>query len=307
VTGRWRRRGLLVEAPTPQSWAVSHAALPAVLRGTEGVHELFYSPRDARGRAHIARARLREVNDGLEVDGFDPEPVLAPGALGGFDDAGVTTSCLVDLGERLYVYYTGWSLGVSVPFYLHVGLAVSYDRARTFVRESEAPLLERDKVDPYLTASPSVLLDGGTWRMWYVSGAGWELEDGRPKHRYHVKYAESDDGVNWRRPGLVSIDFRDETEYAIARPCVLKEDGLYRMWFSSRGDAYRLGYAESTDGLAWERAEDAGLLPAGAPAWDSEMIAYPFVCSSANQRFLLYNGNGYGRTGIGYASFEAGA
>ena len=73
------------------------------------------------------------------------------------------------------------------------------------------------------------------------------------------------------------------------------------MWFSSRGDVYRLGYAESADGIAWERLDDqAGLEPA-SEGWDSEMVCYPAVCGTEGRRYLLYNGNGYGATGIGYA------
>jgi hypothetical protein len=35
--------------------------------------------------------------------------------------------------------------------------------------------------------------------------------------------------------------------------------------------------------------------------WDSEMVTYPVVADVAGERFMLYNGNGYGRTGIGLA------
>ena len=141
--------------------------------------------------------------------------------------------------------------------------------------------------------------------MWYVSGTGWERRDGRPIHGYHIKYAESDDGLTWNRNGHVCIDYRDESEYAIARPCVIRDGDRYRMWFCARGETYRLGYAESWDGLTWERRdEEAGLDPSST-GWDSEMICYPAVFDSKGRRHLLYNGNGYGASGIGYA-IEAG-
>jgi hypothetical protein len=38
--------------------------------------------------------------------------------------------------------------------------------------------------------------------------------------------------------------------------------------------------------------------------WDAEMIAYPHVVDVGERRWLLYNGNGYGRTGIGAAVME---
>ena len=196
-------------------WSHSHAALPAVERTPKGALNLYYSPRDERGRAHIARARLALGPEGeLTVAGHEQEPVLSPGELGAFDDAGVTMSCVVqgEEGQGTLLYYTGWSLGVSVPFYFYAGLAVRRPGEHLFERVSKAPILERNAVDPYLTASPWVLREReGVWRMWYVSCARWELVgDDEPRHYYHVRYAESEDGVNWERAGQVAIDFKDE-------------------------------------------------------------------------------------------------
>ena len=58
--------------------------------------------------------------------------------------------------------------------------------------------------------------------------------------RYNIKTAHSLDGKHWVRKGHVCIDFKDNTENALARPYVLLEDGLWRMWFSSAQTLYRL-------------------------------------------------------------------
>jgi hypothetical protein len=301
----WNKRGVLLGAPTPQPWASSHAALPASEPLGADAFRLYYSPRDEHGRAHVARATVHARAGGLEVAADDPEPVLAPGRIGAFDESGVTVSCVVPDGARTLLYYTGWTRGRTVPFYFYVGAAVSEDGGDTFARVSEAPILERNAVDPFLTASPCVLIDEGGWRMWYVSCVEWEQGSDAPRHRYHVRYAESADGLAWRREGRVAIDFADASEYAIARPCVRREDGRYRMWFSARGDAYRLQYAESADGETWERLPAPSGLAPGPDGWDAEMLAYPWVVDAGGERHLLYNGNGYGRTGIGYATETA--
>jgi hypothetical protein len=303
--GAWSRRGLLIEAPVQRPWSHTHAALPAVEEGEGGDLHIYYSPRDERGRAHIARARL-EVQPGgaLRVSDYEPEPVLSPGPLGAFDDAGVTVSCVVQGGEGTLLYYTGWALGVSVPFYFYAGLAIRPHGEREFRRVSPAPILERDAVDPYLTASPWVLREGERWRMWYVGCARWELDadpGGAVRHYYHVRYAESEDGVHWRREGRVALDFRDAAEYAMGRPCVVRDGDRYRMWLCARGDTYRLAYAESPDGIEWERADARTTLAGPSEEWDSQMQAYPAVFDRGGERYLLYNGNGYGRSGVGYA------
>lgn len=273
----------------------SHAALP-IVDARAGL--LYFSTRDDQGRSHIAAARLSL--DPLSVSDVDPAPVLAPGALGAFDDSGVTTSCVVHDGKRTWLFYTGWSLGVTVPFYLHAGVAVSEDGA-PFRRLSAAPLLDRHPVDPLLTASPWVLREGDAWRMWYVSGTSWRREASVVQHSYHIKYAESSNGVEWRRTGLVSIDYQSPEEYAFGRPCVVKDGDLYRMWYCSRGERYQIGYAESRDGLTWTRKDAEGGLPLSSAGWDSEMTAYPAVFRHRGKLHMLYNGNGYGRSGIGLA------
>jgi hypothetical protein len=39
--------------------------------------------------------------------------------------------------------------------------------------------------------------------------------------------------------------------------------------------------------------------------WDSDMICYPRVFSHVGRLYMLYNGNGYGKTGFGLAVMEA--
>ena len=138
--------------------------------------------------------------------------------------------------------------------------------------------------------------------MWYVSCVGWDSRPEGPRHRYLIKYAESDDGLQWRRDGRVVLPLAGPDEYAISRPWVIRDADAYRMWFSSRGDEYRLGYAESADGLTWRRNDLGAQLEPAAEGWDSEMIAYPCVFDRGGERWLLYNGNGYGRSGVGLAT-----
>jgi hypothetical protein len=210
-------------------------------------------------------------------------------------------SWIVDYRGRKYLYYIGWNLGVTVPFYNSIGLATSDDGGKTFEKLSQGPILGRDSCDPFFTGSSCVLVEDGIWRMWYLSCSHWEETADKPKHYYHIKYAESTDGAYWRRSGTVCIDYNSSDEYAISRPSVVRDDSLYRMWYSYRGDSYRIGYAESTDGKSWERKDEEAGIDVSATGWDSEMIEYPFVFDHKGTRYMLYNGNGYGETGIGLA------
>lgn len=298
----WVKRGRLLDGG-PTAWSLSHAAVPIATVLRDGTVRVHFSARDAENRARIGFADFDPTRWGAPLR-ISAKPSLDLGDLGTFDDHGVTTSWSLAHGGRLYHYYTGWSLGVTVPFYLMAGLAVSDDDGETFARVSQAPFLGRLAVDPLLTASPCVLRDGAIWRMWYVSGTRWEPAMSPPRHYYNVRYAESDDGLAWRRLGRTAVDFEQTGEYAIAHPCVLKDAGVYRMWYSYRGDAYRIGYAESRNGIDWARHDERAGIGPSESGWDSEMVEYAHVFDCAGRRYMVYNGNGYGRSGFGLAEWQ---
>ena len=172
---------------------------------------------------------------------------------------------------------------------------------RTFERLSPAPILDRGPHDPWMVTTPWVLQEESGWRMWYVSGLGWrDLQE--KSSLYHVKIAESRDGISWQRDGRVAVDLAPG-ETNIASPCVLRASDGYHMWYCrvARGSGYRLGYARSEDGLDWQR-DDANLgIGPSESGWDSDCMAYPFVFVHKGQRHLLYSGNGNGRDGFGIA------
>ncbi|HEY6509980.1 MAG TPA: hypothetical protein VIY56_18285 [Vicinamibacterales bacterium] len=302
MTSAWRRLGRLPLDVSAAPWAHSHAALPVVEPVDDGF-ALYLSLRDKEGRARIGRALLT-MHPAPALGPLEADPVVDLGTLGTFDDSGVTSSCLVRDGHRRLCYYTGWTRGVTVPFYLAAGLAVSTGNG-PFTRVSAAPLLDRSAADPLLTASPFVMLDDGRWRMWYVSGTRWRTTPSGPQHDYHIRYAESADGVTWRREGTVSIDYAAPDEHAIARPWVIRDAGAYRMWFAVRGTSYRIVCADSPDGVHWTRRPSLGLGATGE-GWESTMVEYPCVFDHDGRRFMLYNGDDYGRSGVGVAVLDQG-
>jgi hypothetical protein len=299
---KWVKRGLILKPPTHLPWAKSHAALPMV-GATNGTRvQVYFSARDERSRAQIGRASIDLDNPAAEPE-FEPEPLIRLGPRGAYDDSGVTGGCLVEEAGRQYLYFSGWSLAVGVPFLFFIGCAVSTDQGATFEKVSAAPVLGRNRFDPFLTASPSVLVEGGVWRMWYVSSTGWSAGS-ETEPNYNIRYAESRDGIEWRPTGRTCIDYSYAGEHAIARPHVMKDGAVYRMWYSHRGDSYRIGYAESADGLQWTRKDAEAGITVSADGWDSEMVAYPWVGEIGGRTRMLYNGNSFGRTGIGEALLD---
>jgi hypothetical protein len=58
------------------------------------------------------------------------------------------------------------------------------------------------------------------------------------------------------------------------------------------------------DGIAWRRDDAGAGIGLSAQGWDDAMLAYPCVVEVDGRTLMFYNGNGFGRTGVGYAVAE---
>ena len=149
--------------------------------------------------------------------------------------------------------------------------------------------------------------ENGRLRMWYISGTEWvpgKTDDEAPTHYYSAQtcHATSDDGIVWQTNDQLCLPYL-ENEHAIARPVVMAVDGRYRMIYSARrlGETYRIYGANSVDGLSWQRDSlpllDVVALRLGL---GNDLLWQP-ARNSSRGRFLLYNGNAYGKDGFGAA------
>ncbi len=291
----------------------SHAAIPFAESVNQKILRVYFSSRDSEGKSRPFSA-FTDSSDPTNVLRIDEEPMLPLGKLGTFDDCGIMPSSLVSVGSCKFLYYIGWNPQVSVSYRLSIGLAISEDNGTSFRKYSNGPVRDRSSHEPYFNTAPYVIFERGVWRMWYISCTEWVFINSYPEPKYHIKYCESDDGLNWIRPGVVCIDY-DHAAEAIGRPCVFFEDGVYKMFYSyrkldgyrsRRECAYRLGYAESLDGVSWTKmgAKDAVKASEEESAWDYEMIAYCHVLTLGQRSYMFYNGNGFGRTGFGVAVLD---
>ncbi|MBN1137101.1 MAG: hypothetical protein JXM73_10965 [Anaerolineae bacterium] len=155
--------------------------------------------------------------------------------------------------------------------------------------------------------TPAVILDAGTYRMWY-EGAGCTFDASAGT----LGYAESPDGVTWEKyagnpilgPGEPGEwDSSSRTQIAL-----IKEGGLYKMWYSGYAPivpGWQVGYATSTDGLDWDIYAGNPVLEVGAPgSWDETNSDGPTVIEDGGTFKMWYHGCNadYSVCSIGYAT-----
>jgi hypothetical protein len=301
---RWKKLGLVYRPSGENDMLITHASNPVAELLNRNSYRVYFSPRDSKNRSSIFSVNIIISTDGAEVISNSLDKVLDIGKRARFDDSGVSVAAIISEGEKRLLYYVGWNLAVTIPFRNAIGVAISESKGECFVRVSEAPIADRNHIDPISLSYPYLLWDNDRYKIWYGSCVEW-LGNDVSDYQFSLKYAESFDGLVWERLGESVIECDFPKENAIARPSVIKEDDMYKMWYSKKEeDSYRIGYAESSDGVHWKRMDDKAGITVSRTGWDSEMIEYPYVFDHKGSRYMLYNGNGYGKTGFGLAVLD---
>lgn len=301
----WRKLGLLY---CPASHGrhpglLSHAANPLPIHLGGDVFRVFYSGRDEKSRSSVGGVDIDIVEKKIIHDYH--EPFFSHGPSGSFYADGVSIGNCYEAGGVRYMLFMGWQAPAQDHWRGDIGrLVVSPEL--TLALEGSAPFIGIDGVDPISLSYPWVMPNTCQgFDMWYGSTTTWDAGNGEMLHV--INHASSVDGHSWNRHGP-AVPYALGTAQAFSRPTVVTNaDGSHEMWFSYRsgtGQPYRIGYARSSDGKRWTLALPDTGIDVSAQGWDSEMIEYPFVFDHRNRRYMLYNGNGYGKTGFGIAEQE---
>lgn len=300
---KWIKKGIIFNAKNNHPWMHTHTALPIADHLDNDIFRIYFSTRDSQNRSSIGFIEV-DITNPSKILKISEKPILSFGNIGAFDDSGVMGSSIVNFEGKKYLYYIGWTIPKNTPFKWAIGLAISSDNGKSFKKFSEGPIMDRNYVDPFLVSSPTVIFEDGVWKMWYISALRWELYKDKFRAPYHIRYADSEDGINWNRKGIVCIDFKNDKEFAIGRASILKENDIYHMWYSYSKENYRIGYAFSKDGIKWTRNDENAGIDVSESGWDSNSIEHSYVFKHKSKTYMLYTGNDYGKSGFGYAILE---
>ena len=310
----WEKQGLIFDPRDRFDWMVAYSQVPTILEKDE-VYRVFFTTRpapDANGYfvSHISYIDVDKTNPS-NVLYVKEKPILDLGSMGTFDEFGIHPTSVNRVNGKVYLYYTGWARGASVPYETWIGLAISEDDGNTFKKISEGPIIGKQVNAPFLANGAYVFEHGDSWAMIYASAKRWIIENNKPEPVYTLNVAFSDDGIDWKeaKAGILPAILENE---CISRPSVLFHGGLYHMWYGYRsivdfrgGDlSYRIGYAYSDNLKDWTRCDEKSGIELSESGWDSEMMSYPQVIKNNNNLTMFYNGNFFGKNGFGYATHK---
>jgi hypothetical protein len=302
----WIKKGLIYCPNGSSDWAKTSFMTPTPMLAHNGAIRVYGGMRDAKGISRIGFIDVLGDNPKVILN-VSSHPVLDIGAPGCFDDNGVILGDIVDLGSEIRMYYIGFQLARNVKFLAFTGLAISKDGGESFIRYRETPIMDRCAGAPHIRAIHSVIYEGGSFKVWHAigKGTGWKEIGGRVYPAYNIWHTNSVDGLNFDKDQTLCID-TESTEYRIGRPRVYRTSDGYEMYYTRDfiERNYIAGYARSSDGTHWSRYDNNFPITKSLSGWDSQMTCYPALFCYKEKKYMFYNGNNFGETGVGYAQFE---
>lgn len=239
-------------------------------------HRMWFSWRPKRGIGYA------ESSDGYHWTAR-PDVVLGPSADDVTEFVEVTRPFVLVDGDSLTMWYAA-----------HGKASVAIARASSVdgVKWHRHGIVLAPK-EPWEKAAlmcPSVLKDHrGTYHMWYSGGGRVEPDA--------VGYAQSSDGINWKRVSpspVIRADTNSSWERdRVAGAHVFRDKGwLYAAYVGfGRGlEDSSIGIARSSDGINWERHAGNPVITHGKPGdFDSINVYKPFVVVDGDNWRMWFN------------------
>lgn len=341
----WIKRGIILEPGFAGPQSSAFVSSPSVIRLENGRLRMYVwvadgTPPWLRGR-HIVIAAESDPASPFEWELVSNEALVGPDPTSGTRDKGVGFPYVLPRSDGPWLMYFGtWGGDWTVRQELtnRIGLALSYDEGLTWqvANEDMLPSGPAGSFDAGAIPSVAVLRTGrDEYVGWYTVAEKYIRFGDVNQGILHIGAARSRDGMHWDKLGRPALRAReraaDPYEACLARPAVLKLNGVYHMWFgvydmapgsrpsdSKRVDeppsaagtnregagSYRIEYARSNDGLNWTRFADQPIFPLTPGGFDSSSQTYVSVVDMGKQLWLFYTGDGLGATGVGLATLD---
>lgn len=300
----WSKLGRILSVQDWHPKLLSHAANPVPVWISGNRFRIYFSSRDGQNRSSVGAVDVDICSQEILHEHRTP---LASHGIGGtyFADGISLGGCYEAEGVK-WMTFMGWSNPPNGHWFGELGRIEIERDGKLKLEDPQVPAWPRSSFGSISLSYPWIMRDPGFgFRMWYGTTRAWDAGNGEMLHV--IESAHSRDGVHWIREGL-AVPFELGVAQAFSRPTVIKsDDGLFEMWFSYRsgnGTPYRIGYANSHDGKNWKLDLKNSGIDVSTSGWDSQMIEYPYVFVHHGERYMLYNGNEYGRTGFGLAVWK---
>ena len=264
-------------------WDSMYRGQAAMMKDDDGLYKTWYSGSDGG----IWQTGYATSTNGIDWAIYDNNPVLATGAEGSWDEQEANGPAVIKDGGIYQMWYHGCNADYSI---CSIGYATSAN-GLDWVKHPGNPVLTGagGEWDESYMFWPSVVKDGSTYKMWYLSLDG------------EIGLATSPDGVSWTKYADNPVLSEGWDGVEIKNHTVITDSGSFKMWLNSgTGASLGIGYAESTDGISWTMSISNPVLASGTPG----VLGDPVVNVANNNHgvvldgLTVINGDGYVAGGV---------
>jgi hypothetical protein len=266
----------------------------------EHTFRVYFSTRDVANRSSVAYFDLDMQT--LQVKNTAKDPI-ASFDTSTFYSHGISVGGIYEkLDGRKFLTFMGWHIPTNEHWMGYLGEMEILSDNKSIEIQAKPLIKPDDMIDKVSISYADIVHTDATYYAFYGSTETWDA--GNQEMIHVINVATSKDTQHWEKHGL-AVPYHKNKIQAFSRPTIIKIDDTWHMWFSYRGgngDKYKIGHAKTTNLLSWDLdLENASLYANPNVAWESEMVEYPYVFEYQNEIYMLYNGNSYGKTGIGLA------
>jgi predicted GH43/DUF377 family glycosyl hydrolase len=221
---------------------------------------------------------------------YPGNPVLEPGPPGSWDGLSRVPGTVLFDGAIYHMWFAGRDQSSGT---IQIGHATSPDGLSPWTMDPANPVLTPGAPGGWdellFSPAPAVIDDGVQYHMWYAGRTPGGIVQGG--------YATSFDGSVWIKhvdnPVLPVGPPGSWDDHNVRPDTVVSEGETLKMWYSGGdGSTVAIGYAESTDGVHWNKHPSPVLVGSDPPAWD-EGVANPTVVFDGSVYHMLYVGSPY--------------
>jgi hypothetical protein len=274
---------------------LSHCANPVVVPVDNELSRVFFNSRDDFQRSSVYSVDI-EMQTFEVVEGSFKAQHQLTGENNYYRD-GISLGSHFSLQGDGWIGFMGWINPPNEHWYGTIG-KFRLDGNLNLTSIDSQPWFDLDNTDQISLSYPALYFSGDEYRIWYGSTLTWEASNGEMIHI--LKERRSRDGVLFE-PTNREVQWDLVNSQAFSRPSILKVGDQHLMAYSVRGSnsKYRIGFGLLKDETNLIR--EIGSFYPSEPEWAGEMVEYPYLFAHNKSNFMFYNGDSFGKTGVGLA------
>jgi hypothetical protein len=279
---------------------LQYASNPAAMMICDSHVRMYFNSRDRQNRSKIYSIDL--YGGKLEPDYSSVSLQHSHGTGDSYFSHGLSVGQIFSMNDEKSLSVMGWKNYVDKHWEGRIGY-IPFDAQGNLTQLEPKPWMDLDSQDSISLSYPAIYEDHNSTVIWYGSTLTWDAGNGEMLHILKEARLSSDGRV---MKGDKKLPYVLGSAQAFSRPAVVQIDKNFLLAYSYRGNKtkYRIGFMLL--GNFNSASHLGGISPflTSKDEWESEMVEYPSFLSFQEELFMLYNGNAFGKTGIGIVRIE---